>query len=290
MNNEVAKHTGKQRLRTVYCTRGGLFGALVLERLVACDRIEICGIVRSSRTFHPSLGFLRGGLALIRRSGVAYALYLFCATSLADALCALARIGRVPLRTRSRGIPVHTTRDINDSDGLRFLLGCKPDLLISAFFDQRLREAALAVPMRGCLNIHPSLLPTLKGVDPVLQARLQKVAPIGVTVHYMTPVLDAGELLARRPVAVPRYASIFEATALLYREGAALLVAEIDRLERRQTGVSQGPGGSYQSWPTRTEVSALRALGSKLIRISDFNRLLGMHCGPMQPTHSSDPG
>ena len=278
MNSDLpADNPGKSQpkpLRTVYCTRGGLFGALVLERLRACDRIEICAIVRSSRIFHPSFGFLRGALALIRRSGIAYALYLFCATTLADALCGLARIGRVPLRTRPRGIPVHTTRNINDRDGLRFLQGCAPDLLVSAFFDQRLHEAALAAPARGCLNIHPSLLPSFKGVDPMLQARLQHVAVIGVTVHYMTPVLDAGKVLAQRPIAVPRGASIFESTALLYREGAQLLVAEMDRVERGETGASQDTPGSYQSWPSRTEIRALRALGSVLIRFSDFNRLL----------------
>jgi len=285
LSSIVAEHTAKQRLRTVYCTRGGLFGALVLERLAACDRIQICAIVRSSRTFQPSFGFLRGALALIRRSGVAYALYLFCATSLADALYALARAGRVPLRTRLRGIPVHTTRDINDPNGLRFLQDCAPDLLVSAFFDQRLHEPALAVPTHGCLNIHPSLLPQLKGVDPVLQARLQKVSPIGVTVHYMTPVLDAGKLLAQRPVAVPRYASIFEITALLYRAGAELLASEIDLLARPQTPICQGPGGSYQSWPTPAEVSALRALRIKLIRFSDF-KLPAHPPRPTPPTSS----
>lgn len=43
------------RLRVIYCTRGGLFGALVLNRLLACEQIEVCGIVVRLRQLctHP---------------------------------------------------------------------------------------------------------------------------------------------------------------------------------------------------------------------------------------------
>lgn len=261
------------RLRVVYCTRGGLFGALVLRRLQACEHLEICGIVRSSRNFQPRMGFLRGALAYVRRSGVGYSLYLLCATTFADALCGFGAIGCVPSRTRSGHAPVHTTRDVNDPKGLNFLRDRAPDLLVSAFFDQRLQEAALVIPSRGCVNIHPSLLPEFKGVDPVLQARIHQ-GELGVTVHYMTPVLDAGEILVQRSPAICAGASIFEATAALYDAGAQLLVAQIQRITLRERGVAQDGVGSYQSWPDRKEIRALRALGGVLIRWADFNRML----------------
>ena len=260
-----------QRLRTVFCTRGGLFGALVLARLRACDRIEICAIVRSSRNFDPRFGFLRGALAYIRRCGMAYTLYLFCATTIADLLCGFTGLGRVPLRSR-RGITVYTTQNINDAAGLAFLRSSKPDLLVSAFFDQRLHEAALAVPAQGCLNIHPSLLPAFRGVDPVLQARLHRAARIGVTVHRMTPLLDAGRILGQRVVTVPERASLFEATAMLFREGAELLGAACNALEA--PGIDAEGSGSYQSWPTRAEIDSSRRIGVRLIRLMDLRRMV----------------
>jgi len=256
----------------VACTSGGFYGALVLQRLRACDRIEICAIVRSSRVLDPGFGFLRGALAQVRRSGFAYALYLWCATTLADWLCGARRIGRV--RMRAPTTPVLTTRDVNDRQGLQFLADCRPDLLVSFFFNQRLCEAALAIPALGCLNIHPSLLPAFKGVDPVFQARYHGGSPIGVTVHFMSPELDAGKILAQRQVAAPAEASIFETTALLFGEGADLLAAQIDRVERGQTGTAQSGPGSYQSWPSRDEVRALRARGQALVRASDLMHLL----------------
>ena len=263
----------RPRLRVAYCTRGGLFGALVLHRLRACDQIEICGIVRSSRNFHPRFGFLRGARAYIRSSGVAYSLYLLCATTLADWVCGFSAVGCVPTRSRAGDAPVLTTRNVNDPDTLRFLRECAPDLLVSAFFDQRLQEPALAIPSRGCVNIHPSLLPSFKGVDPVLQTRLQR-GDVGVTVHYMTAQLDAGEILSQRSPAIRSHASVFETTAILFREGAEMLVAQLGAVERRRRGTPQSGGGSYQSWPSRAEVRALRALGVALMRLSDFGRMM----------------
>jgi methionyl-tRNA formyltransferase len=265
--------TRPRRLRVTYCTRGGLFGALVLHRLRTCDQIEICGIVRSARNFHPRFGFLRGALVYIRSSGIAYSLYLLCATTLADWMCSLSAVRCVPARSRAGDAPVLTTANINDPESLRFLRDCAPDVLVSAFFDQRIQETALAIPSCGSVNIHPSLLPSFKGVDPVLQARIHR-ADVGVTLHYMTAQLDAGEILLQRSPVVRPDASVFEATAILFREGAEMLVATLGALERRQSGTPQSGAGSYQSWPSRAEVCALHALGGVLVRLSDFKRLL----------------
>lgn len=264
--------TPTRPLRVLYCTRGGFFGALVLRHLRECPEIEICAILRSSLNFKPQFGFLRGALAYIRRSGIAYALYLLVATTLADVLCSLGAIGGVPTRSRAGATVVHTTADINDPVSMQFVRNCGPDLLVSAFFDQRLREEVLAIPALGCVNIHPSLLPFFKGVDPVLQARLHD-ADLGVTVHYMTPALDAGEILAQRTLAIPDRASVFEATASLFNEGARLLVGQVGRLRRRERGSSQQSQGSYQSWPSRAELRTLRALGYALFRLADLKRM-----------------
>jgi methionyl-tRNA formyltransferase len=261
------------RLRTVLCTCGGLYGALVLRRLRACDQLEICAIIRSTRVFDPRFGFLRGAFAQIRRSGAVYAVYLWCTTTLADWLCAVAGIGAVPMRAATPGIPVLKTRDINDAEGLRFLKTCSPDMLVSAYFNQRVHAAALALPKYGCLNIHPSLLPDAKGVDPVFQSLLHEAPTLGVTVHFMSPDLDAGRILAQRSLGRCAESSVFATTALLFREGAELLAATIESIARGATGAPQSSSGSYQSWPTRQELGNFSARGGALLRFDDLARL-----------------
>jgi methionyl-tRNA formyltransferase len=262
------------RLRTVLCTCGGLYGALVLRRLRTCDRLEICAVVRSTRVFGLKLGFLRGAAAQVRCSGIAYALYLWCSTTLADLLCGLGEVGFVPSRSIASGLRVLSTRNINDADGLRFLAGCAPDLLVSAFFNQRLHAAALALPTHGCLNIHPSLLPEAKGVDPVFQALLHGEPQLGVTVHFMNDGLDDGPIVAQRAVEARNGSSLFATTALLFREGAELLATTIESIVDGASGTPQSGDGSYRSWPTRREVRMLRARGGALLRVADVVRLV----------------
>jgi hypothetical protein len=261
------------RLRTVLCTCGGLYGALVLRRLRSCDRLEICAVVRSTRVLDPRFGFLQGAAAQVRRSGIAYSLYLWCATTLADWLSALGGAGAVPGHSPASGLPVLATRNLNDAEGLSFLAGCAPDILVSAFFNQRLNAAVLALPTRGCLNIHPSLLPEAKGVDPVFQAILRAAPQLGVTVHFMSPELDAGRIVAQRSIERRTAWSVFEATAVLFREGAELLAAAIEPVERGATGSPQSGAGSYQSWPTPEDRRNFRARGGALVRIADLVRL-----------------
>lgn len=257
-----------RKLRTVLCTRGGLFGAVVLEALHASPAIELCGIVRSARWFSAGRGPLAGSVAYLQRCGLRYSVYLLCATTVADALCGRGRRAAVPHRSRPGAPPVHTTRDINVPAALEFLRRCAPELLVSAYFDQRLGEPALGVPRLACLNIHPALLPSFRGVDPVLQARLRG-APTGVTVHHMTGELDAGAIVAQRAVSTDEDSSIFRSTAQLFRAGADLLLGALDSIAPGG-GTPQTASGSYQSWPSHDEVRALRARGGRLIRFSDL--------------------
>ena len=271
MSDLAGKPAGPPRLRTVLCTCGGLYGALVLRRLRACEQLEICAVIRSSRIIEPRFGFLRGAVEQIRRSGLTYALYLWCATTLADWLCSVTGVGAVPTRSAA-GMPVYTTRNINDAQGLQFLAACAPDLLVSAFFNQRVHAPALALPKRGCLNIHPALLPEAKGVDPVFQSLLHGVPPLGVTVHFMSPELDAGRIVAQRPIDGSARASVFAITARLYAQGAELLASGMESIAAGATGTPQGGIGSYQSWPTRGEVRQLRARGGALLHWADLVR------------------
>ena len=53
----------------------------------------------------------------------------------------------------------------------------------------------------GCVNGHPAFLPGLRGVD-VVQWALAEDHPIGVTAHYVTAQVDAGEVIDSKPVAI----------------------------------------------------------------------------------------
>ena len=71
------------------------------------------------------------------------------------------------------------------------------EVAIVAAYGEVLRNDLLAVPARGFLNVHPSLLPRLRGATPVPSAILEGATMTGVTVMQVSAGVDAGPILAQ---------------------------------------------------------------------------------------------
>jgi methionyl-tRNA formyltransferase len=260
------------RLRVVVCTHGGLNGALVLSRLLAAPTLEVAALVISSRARGAHESYGRAALGYVRASGVAYALYLWGATALADLLLRGTSEGPVARIALARGIPLLATPRVNDATARAFIAGAAPDLIVSAFFNQHIDAEVAALARVAAVNIHPSPLPHFRGVDPVFFARLRGAARHGVSVHRIEPGFDTGALLAQE-TDLEAPGSVFAATAALYDRGAALLAGRAATLAADPRGTPQPPGGSYDSWPTRAQVAAFRRSGGRLLRARDLWRL-----------------
>ncbi len=74
----------------------------------------------------------------------------------------------------------------------------KPDLIIVAAYGKILPEEILEIPKYGCLNVHPSLLPSWRGPSPVQSAILNGDADSGVTIMKIAKKVDAGPVLIQR--------------------------------------------------------------------------------------------
>lgn len=99
----------------------------------------------------------------------------------------------------------------------------KWDVFVVASFGQILPKRLIELPKRGTLNVHPSLLPRLRGPSPVRSAILND-EQTGVSVMLMDEKMDHGPLLAQKKIGVepwpPRGRVLDD---LLAREGGTLL-------------------------------------------------------------------
>lgn len=119
---------------------------------------------------------------------------------------------------------------------LERLSGLEPRVSVVAAYGEILTEPVLALPDRGSVNVHASLLPKLRGAAPVNWAVIRGHERSGVTIMRMVRELDAGPVLAQ--VAVELGAGV-TAGALFGRLadlGAAALVATLDRMEAGTVG------------------------------------------------------
>ncbi len=108
----------------------------------------------------------------------------------------------VAARAREAGIPVVVPPDVNARDVVERIATLAPDFLFSFYFRQVLKPEILGVPSRGALNLHGSLLPRYRGRCPVNWVLLHGETETGVTLHYMEPKPDTGDIVAQRRVAV----------------------------------------------------------------------------------------
>ena len=91
--------------------------------------------------------------------------------------------------------------DVNARETVARIGNLAPDFFFSFYFRQMLKPALLAIPARGALNMHGSLLPKYRGRVPVNWAVLHGERETGATLHYMADKPDAGDIVAQ--IAVP---------------------------------------------------------------------------------------
>lgn len=127
---------------------------------------------------------------------------------------------------RERGIPCLKPESPDADDVLASLRKSGVELFIIAAYGKRIPSAILALPRYGALNVHPSLLPALRGASPIRSAILENVNPTGVSIMVPVERMDAGPVVAREEVRIPesewptRGRTLDE---LLARRGGALL-------------------------------------------------------------------
>ena len=100
------------------------------------------------------------------------------------------------------GIAVRTPADPNTAELAREIAALAPDFLFSFYYRRMLKAPLLALPARGALNLHGSLLPKYRGRAPVNWAVLHGERETGATLHYMTGKPDAGDLVAQTAVPI----------------------------------------------------------------------------------------
>ncbi len=94
-------------------------------------------------------------------------------------------------------IPVYTPDDINHPLWVERIRGMQPDIIFSFYYRHMIKQPILDIPKHGCVNLHGSLLPKLRGRAPINWALVKGEKETGGTLHYMTTRADAGDIIAK---------------------------------------------------------------------------------------------
>jgi len=139
----------------------------------------------------------------------------------------------------------------------------RPDLIVSVAASQIFREPLLAIPSRGCVNIHGALLPRYRGMLPSFWTLLNGEREGGVTVHYMSAGIDDGRIIEQRRFPIHADDTVETLIGRSKALGAEVLSDVLARIKQGNvlTYPNNAAEGTYYSFPTRKDVRHLKALG-----------------------------
>lgn len=136
----------------------------------------------------------------------------------------------VKVEAIKQGIPVYQPEKIREKEELEKIIRLQPDLVVTAAFGQILPNELLETPKFGCINVHASLLPELRGGAPIHYSILQGKEKTGITIMYMAEKLDAGDILTQAEVIIEEEDNVGTMHDKLSQVGSDLLAETLPKL------------------------------------------------------------
>lgn len=127
------------------------------------------------------------------------------------------------------GIPVFDQKILKNAP-ISFLRSLNADLIIVATFGQKISNQVIEYPKFGVINFHPSYLPHYRGGCPAYSAIKDGQKSSGVTLHRMTQVFDAGEIIAQKEIAIAPEDNTYQFELKTAESGQELLLDAINAL------------------------------------------------------------
>ena len=183
----------------------------------------------------------------------------------------------------ARGLPLLQPARLKDPAFATALRAWRPDIGVVAAYGRIIPDDILALPPRGMINVHASLLPKYRGAAPIQRAIIDGEAVTGVTIMRIETLLDAGAMLAKvtRPIGPDDTSDVVERD--LARLGADLL---LEALEQIAAGTEQEERQDFMLAtfaPRLTKEEGV--LDWSLPAIYIHNRVRGLHPWPHASTH-----
>ena len=128
------------------------------------------------------------------------------------------------------------------------ILNLKPDIIITCAYGQIIPKVVLDYPRYGCINVHASLLPKLRGGAPIHHAIIDGYQETGITIMYMDVGMDSGDIIAYQKIPIElsdTYQTLHDKLSLL---GSSLLIetlpsivsGENQRIKQNQDEITYG--------------------------------------------------
>ncbi len=135
---------------------------------------------------------------------------------------------------KTQGIDLLTPGTLkNNRDVIDWIKAYKPDAIAVVAYGKFIPSAILNIPVHGCLNLHPSLLPKYRGAAPIQRAIMNNEKETGVTVMRLDEGMDSGPVFIQEKVGIDTTDNAATLGEKLSKLGADLLIRTLDLIEQK---------------------------------------------------------
>ena len=193
-----------------------------------------------------------------------------------------------PVKTyaAAHGLPVFQPARLRDGSFDDTLKALEPELIVVVAYGKILPPHILEAPKYGCINVHGSLLPALRGAAPMQRAILNGLDVTGVTTMYMAEGMDTGDMLLRAETPILPDDTAGTLTDRLAKVGAELLIETLRRLEAGDCP-REKQDETLATYAPKIEIADCLLDFSMPVK-AVFDRVRGLSPIPLSFTHTPD--
>jgi methionyl-tRNA formyltransferase len=129
------------------------------------------------------------------------------------------------------GVPFTETNNVDSSQVVQRIAACRPDVIVVIAFGQKIGKEVVALPPKGAINVHASLLPKYRGAAPINWAIIRGETHTGNSIITLADKIDAGAILAQVSAEIGPQETAGELHDRLAQLAAPLLLETLAALE-----------------------------------------------------------
>lgn len=128
-------------------------------------------------------------------------------------------------------IPILQPHKVSSPEVVTQLASYNADIFLVVAYGEILRKEVLAIPPKGCFNIHASLLPEYRGAAPIQRALMNGCKKTGITFMRMGEGMDSGDIVLQKACTVSENENAGELTEKLLKISLELVDAALYSIE-----------------------------------------------------------
>ena len=183
-------------------------------------------------------------------------------------------IRKTPVKVLAENNNIEVFQPNNIKEEYKKIVDVNPDIIITCAYGQIIPKVLLDLPKYGCINVHASLLPKLRGGSPIHHAIIDGFDKTGVTIMDMVEKMDAGDIISQKETEIDEDDNLESLHDRLSIMGRDLLLETIPKIVNNEvTRIKQDEKKATYAWNIKREEEKLD-LSDNVINI--YNKIRGL--------------